>query len=110
MIQIVNKYKHTPTPNDVYIGRGSPLGNPFSWHPNVDSKFRVTDRTEAINKYVEYANWAKMNDPAFRAVLDRLIEMTLRHEPVNLVCFCAPKICHGNVLKEIIETEIKNYK
>lgn len=27
MINVVNKYKHQPTDNDVYIGRGSPLGN-----------------------------------------------------------------------------------
>jgi hypothetical protein len=30
MITVVNKYKHTPTENDVYIGRGSALGNPFT--------------------------------------------------------------------------------
>ena len=30
MINVVNKYKHQPTDNDIYCARGSVLGNPFT--------------------------------------------------------------------------------
>jgi hypothetical protein len=110
MIQVVNKYKHTPTANDCYIGRGSPFGNPFSWLPGTAEKFRVSDRAEAIKRYAEHLEWARMNDPVIHRGLKLLCQKALKDEPINLVCFCAPKMCHGNVLKEFIEEEIKNYK
>jgi len=41
MITVVNKYKHVPTRDDVYIGRGSILGNPYSSIKDRDTKATV---------------------------------------------------------------------
>lgn len=107
MIQVVNKYKHRPTPEDVYVGRGSPLGNPFSWHPDIDSKFRVADRAEAISKYSEYAKWARMNNAPFHNTLNHLTLRALKGENINLVCFCKPLGCHGDIIKKMIEDAVE---
>ena len=54
MIQVVNKYQHTPTDADVYIGRGSSLGNPFTGSKelaNTKAEFQCSCREEAIASY-----------------------------------------------------------
>lgn len=61
----------------IYIGRGSPWGNPF-----VIGKDGT--REEVIEKY---KNW----------FLSQNIDLT----PLtgkNLVCYCSPKACHGDFL------------
>lgn len=110
MIQVVNKYKHTPTENDCYIGRGSPFGNPFSWLPGTLEQFRVADRAEAIQKYAKHLEWAVMNDPVIHEGMNLLCMKALRDEPINLVCFCKPQGCHGDVIKRHIEETLQRIK
>jgi hypothetical protein len=73
--------------NGVYIGRPSIFGNPFviGVHGN---------RAEVIARYREYAVDRCYRDPAFRAALAGLAGR-------NLVCWCAPAPCHGDVLVEL---------
>jgi len=110
LINVVNKYKHTPTANDVYIGRGSPFGNRFSWLPGTSEEFRVADRAEAIKRYAEHLEWARMNDPVIHKGLTLLCQKALRDEPINLVCFCKPQGCHGDIIKRHIEETLEKIK
>lgn len=50
MIYVVNKHKHTPTETDVYIGRGSDLGNPYTSIKDGKTKARyvVDSREESV--------------------------------------------------------------
>lgn len=66
----------------VYVGRGSPWGNPFVIGPDGD-------REAVIKKFCEQ-------------VLPSLDVTPLRGK--NLVCFCAPLACHADhLLKEANE-------
>ena len=54
MIKIVNKYKE---PNHIYCGRGSTLGNPYTFSAkgtNHKALYKVDSRDEACDKYEEY--------------------------------------------------------
>lgn len=95
----------------IYIGRGSALGNPFdhkgSTHPQV--KWRVRSREEAISSYKA---WLMINlkephlrerHPNIYRAINQLIVAHKRGEDINLVCYCAPLPCHGDVIKEIVE-------
>lgn len=54
MITVVNKHWHKPTENDVYCGRGSPVGNPYSHLPSsVPGVTKVSSREEAIEQTAE---------------------------------------------------------
>mgnify|MGYP005610208313 CR=1 FL=1 len=76
--RVYNKH-HGDAPQDaVYIGRGSPWGNPFVIG-------RDGPREEVIARFA-------------REVLPKLDLRPLRGK--SLVCFCAPKACHGDVLLE----------
>lgn len=101
MIYIVNKHTHRATNNDIYIGRGSVLGNPFK----IGSS---NDRGTVIAKYKDYIlrEIAEANEK----IIDEFsrIKEVARYNDVNLICFCAPKACHGDVIKDILEGNYQN--
>lgn len=78
-----------------YIGRPtSPLANPFVI--GCDG-----DRDEVIAKYAAWLD-ARLIDggsPQAREFA-RLRAILLRTGALTLVCWCAPKPCHGDVLRE----------
>jgi hypothetical protein len=65
---------------DVYIGRPSKWGNPFSMK-------NEQDRANVIQQYEEWI----MQQPHLLAALPELRGKTLG-------CWCAPRACHGDVL------------
>lgn len=80
MNRVHNKSARTAPPDAVYIGRGSPYGNPF-----VSGKHGT--RSECIDKFEKY-------------ILPKLDIEPLRDK--DLVCFCAPLPCHGDsILKAL---------
>ena len=95
MIRVTNK-RHGATGE--YIGRPSPLGNPFVIG-------RDGTREEVIAKYREWLERAispGVNDAA-RAEFTRLWRLCSSQHDLNLMCWCAPSACHGDVIKEKLE-------
>lgn len=78
---------------DIYIGRPSKWGNPFSWLPNTLAQYRVSDRQESLSKYREYV----LNSPELIGSLPDLKDKVLG-------CWCNPLPCHGDILIELIES------
>ena len=89
--KVHNKYHRTAPPNAVYIGRGSPYGNPFTHLVNTQATTVVQDRDQACD---EFEKWVSSN-PKFIAD----VKQNLRGK--HLVCFCKPKRCHGDYLLKI---------
>jgi hypothetical protein len=75
---------------DVYIGRPSFWGNPFSHKPNTKAKFVVGSREEAIERYEKWL----LTQPD---LLKRIFELKGK----VLGCWCKPNACHGDVLAKI---------
>jgi hypothetical protein len=75
---------------DLYIGRPSKWGNPFSIGKDGTRK-------EVIQKYRE---WIVSQEN----LLDSLSEL----EGKRLGCYCSPQACHGDVLIELLEGTITN--
>lgn len=88
MTEVVNKRDRL---YDVYIGRGSIWGNPFT--------VEQFGRDECIEKYEQYIRDKLQNNPELWQELQKL-------EGKVLGCFCKPKRCHGDILVKILE-EIK---
>lgn len=81
--RVLNKYKDKIGPEDVYIGRPSEWGNPFKMGPNQS-------REDVIQKYQEYIE----STPG-------MLEKIRKLKGKNLVCFCSPKPCHGDILLKL---------
>ena len=108
-INVVNKKTHEPTEYDYYIGRPSPLGNPYTHLKSSKvSKHLVATRDEAIESYESYFyDKIKSNDEEFMNALDEIISIYKEYHQVNLVCWCYPKSCHGVYIKKWLESTIK---
>ncbi len=85
--RIINKRQGKVPPGALFIGRPSKYGNPF--HIGRDGT-----REEVLNKFRRY-------------VLDQLdsgyftIEEMLMLYETDLVCYCHPLPCHGDIYHEI---------
>lgn len=77
---------------DVYIGRPSRWGNPYSHKDGTLAEFKVSSRNEAVDKFEQYL----LNN---KELLDALPELKNK----VLGCWCHPKRCHGDVLKKYID-------
>ncbi|NEQ13056.1 MAG: DUF4326 domain-containing protein [Moorea sp. SIO3E2] len=104
-IKILNKRTLSYLPKilddaDVYIGRPSVLGNPY--------KVKASSRDEVIQLYRKWL-WGRIqaNDAAVIAELKRIKKLVLSDKQVNLVCWCTPKPCHGEIVKKCIEWAIE---
>lgn len=77
---------------DVYVGRPSKWGNPFSLGEHGT-------RREVIVKYKDYV----LNNPELMASLHEL-------EGKILGCWCHPLPCHGDVLVELVRKYVTSKK
>jgi hypothetical protein len=75
---------------DVYIGRPSKWGNPFSHQAGTLAKFRVGTRDQAVEAYRKYL----LSNESLLADLHEL-------KGKVLACWCYPQRCHGDVLAEL---------
>lgn len=103
MPAVVNRHRYLPTPGVgphaertgrerrpelpqpwIYVGRGTPLGNPYKREQHGD------DAIELYRRHL--AERIKAGDPAVLRQLDSITEDT------SIVCSCAPKPCHADVV------------
>lgn len=74
---------------DVYIGRGTPWGNPFAIGENNQS------REDAISKYREYFFKEILSDDKRRKDL-----LSLKGKVLG--CHCKPLACHGDIIADYL--------
>lgn len=82
-------------PYDIYIGRPSKFGNPFSHLPGTLAIHKVDSREQAI-EYFE--NYIRATPWLLKAAKDEL-------KGKILGCWCSPQACHGEVLIKIANEE-----
>lgn len=103
MYSVVNKHTFDgDVSHATYIGRGSPLGNPYRYH---HIKSRYADTIPVDDPLGAYRRWlwfewkvCGLRSPAWREIS----RLAVLPDGV-LICFCAPKPCHGDVVARAIE-------
>lgn len=76
---------------DIYIGRPSKWGNPYSHKDGTKAEFVVKTRKEAIEKFEQYI------------LKSDLINDLHELEGKVLGCWCKPKSCHGDILIRLLK-------
>lgn len=84
MPKVYNKHHGDAPEGAVYVGRGTVWGNPH----------KITDTCDRKTALALYKAWLKRSP-----FLLELISKELRGK--DLVCYCAPKPCHADILLEI---------
>ncbi len=96
MGKVTNVVNLNKEPYDVYIGRGSKWGCPYTIitnRPTLAIEI-VGSKEEALSKYKEYV----LSSPELMTSLDEL-------EGKTLGCFCKPEKCHGDILLELLSQQ-----
>jgi hypothetical protein len=91
--EVVNKRRSA---FDVYIGRGSIFGNPFTHLPldRTKAEFHVATRAESISAFEAWFRKRIEAEPDLHVATRGLYGK-------RLGCFCKPLPCHGDVLVKI---------
>lgn len=93
---VLNKKTHGIPANAIYIGRPSIWGNQFTHLNESQAKFKVATREEAVQAYAKWLG--KSEQKEFRASVRQHLKGK------DLVCWCAPLRCHGDVLQQVANT------
>jgi hypothetical protein len=80
----------TPPDNAIYVGRPTKWGNPFV----------LTREGERTNVLEQYKKWIYSPE---RSEFREKVRRELRGH--DLICWCAPKACHADVLLEIANSD-----
>jgi hypothetical protein len=102
VVEINVKNKNTYSGEGEFIGRPSPLENPF----------RISEtqsRDVSIHRFAFYlleilsneGHCAYLHDE-ITFELTRLFSILIDNQKLNLICYCYPKLCHGNVIKQVL--------
>lgn len=94
MIEVVNV---KTSRYNVYIGRGTPLGNPYPMSYKHS-------RDEVCDDYASYLKLklAQRDKPIMKA-LESMVDRLETGEYLMIACHCAPLRCHGDTVKEVLE-------
>lgn len=87
---------------DVYIGRPSKWGNPFTHKDGTKAEFILPTRQECIDAF---RTWITEGKGMY--LLKDLHELKGK----TLGCWCSPQSCHGDVLMELannVESQTKS--
>ncbi len=120
MIKVIHHREQTNWPPHctMYVGRPTPLGNPFTHIKDRKTKahFLVDTREEAIESYRLQFGFLLNDNPVggtlrhylqpIQDQFDKLLDIYRRNNMLVLVCWCAPKSCHADILKEMILEKI----
>ena len=101
-IEIMNLRTDKPSePWDVKVDRSSVLGNPYPIHFGPGGS-----RDEVCDKYDKEFPRRIESDYAFAQEIHRLFRLYMKHGKLRLFCWCFPKRCHVETIKEYLESVV----
>lgn len=101
-VTVVNK--KTWRGEGIYVGRPTPLGNPFSHQLGTVAEFKVGTRDEAVDRYGPWLMDKLDTDNPTTRMFVLLVDECERSGEIVLVCHCKPERCHADVIKGFIES------
>lgn len=87
----------------IYIGRGSPLGNPFVMQSEEDRDFVCDKYQEWFDTQINQKNEVVLKE------LRRIYNIA-KYQDVILGCYCYPKRCHGETIKRFLDKYLDKEK
>lgn len=93
MPKVWNKRDPNVPADAVYVGRPTKWGNPFSHQSGTLAMYKTDTRQESIDAYRAWMDRANQHQLRIAAIQE------LRGK--DLVCWCAPRACHADILMEL---------
>ena len=86
---------------DVYIGRPSLWGNPFSHESYSSAPVYVRTREDAITCYEQWITGGQQHIHERLGLVRPTLEQIRSLRGKRLGCWCKPQACHGDVLARL---------
>lgn len=98
--------------NVYLIHRPYILSNPYTHIKDKQTKamFVVKTKEEAIERYSHYYDVMYGKNIEFTRTIDEIYEKYRRGENVYLGCYCAPDVCHGDVIARKLQGRLVKEK
>ena len=84
------------------------MGNPYHYkdsnHPQA--LYKVASLDEALHQYKIYLGKCWVSNEEVKNFVDNIVERELNGKNSNLVCYCSPDKCHGDIIKDIVENMV----
>jgi len=80
---------------NIRVDRASILGNPYQL-------YHESERDNICQRYETHFLRNIKENPSFRAQVNKLIELYKQHGKLNLYCWCSPKQCHAETIRDYI--------
>ena len=101
MVEIRVLNKRLVADRGEYVGRPSPLGNPFKLE-------RESDRESVIERYEVWLHEKiRTRNKVVCDELNRLYKIARDSGVLELLCWCAPKRCHADVIRFVLLKQLK---
>ena len=101
MVEIKNLRFDKPhnEPWEFKVDRTSPIGNPFYMASEEQ-------RNEVCDKYEDYFNKQIEVNEKFKTYAYKILNALQTYKKVTLYCWCAPKRCHAETIKNWLLKQI----
>ena len=99
--------------DNVYlIHRPYILSNPYTHIKDKQTKamFVVKTKEEALEKYNHYYDIMYGKNIEFTKTIDEIYEKYRKGEDIYLGCYCAPDICHGDIIARKLQGKLVKEK
>lgn len=101
MIEIINMKDTKPSQKyDFIVDRRTPVGNPFIMNS------QGTNRDKVCDMYTDWFNIEK-HTTNINDYLMKIIEAYNQYNKIRLFCWCAPKRCHAETIRDYLLKLIK---
>lgn len=109
MIRVVSR-RNGQHPGAIYVGRPSPLGNPYEMDSKIDRELAV----ELHREWLMDVLWGSLRDDqdhvGIRLAFYNIVNILMADCDVMLECWCAPKPCHADTIAMLAEAEVKRIR
>lgn len=111
IIKVANKKTLSPELGftDIYIGRPSPLGNPYPMAQESDRDTVVELYHQWLWNQIRWAGDPTHEHTAYNELI-RISRMVKAGKNVRLICWCSPAPCHGDIIVRAINWLISTNK
>lgn len=95
-MEITVRNKKNWTGEGFYVGRPSPLSNPFRIEGDQT-------REIVLHRYgVMLKRAIQKRDAQIITALQNIEAYLIEHGKCNLICYCSPKPCHADLIKQVL--------
>ena len=88
---------------DVYVGRPTFWGNPWTHKDNTTADFNVCSSGDAVQCFKDWLYGTKFTD-ILQDKRQKIIDNIHTLQNKTIACWCSPESCHRDILLEFLST------